>query len=128
MKVWQLVKIRQRRSVDDREIVSSSLNERKITKEYRALSKKLNGTDSYAEVDWIEVDDAGAIQALHLMLQDYRTGGCSDKNCGICKRSDAAELAAYKVLQTLGIGEARGSRGNFVNVDAMVTCLTARAP
>lgn len=38
------------------------------------------------------------IAAMRLMLTDFRTEGCADPDCGVCKRSKAAEKAAREAL------------------------------
>lgn len=49
------------------------------------------------------------LQALELMLSDYRTEGCPDPNCGICKGSAAASKAAYDAIElALGKDKANG--------------------
>ena len=37
-------------------------------------------------------------EALRAMLSDYRTEGCVDPNCGICRRSKKAEQKARAAL------------------------------
>jgi hypothetical protein len=39
-----------------------------------------------------------ALAALRAMLQDYRSEGCPDPNCGVCKRSKVAESLAREAL------------------------------
>jgi hypothetical protein len=38
------------------------------------------------------------LDALRLMLTDYRSEGCPDPKCGVCARSRAAEAAAHGAL------------------------------
>lgn len=38
------------------------------------------------------------LHALRLMLEDYRTDGCQDHKCKICKRSHNAENAARTAI------------------------------
>lgn len=42
------------------------------------------------------------LAALKLMLRDYRTEGCSDPKCGVCKKSNAAEHAALVAINKAG--------------------------
>lgn len=38
-------------------------------------------------------------QALRGMLEDYRSEGCSDPRCNICRESKAAEKAAREAIK-----------------------------
>ena len=38
------------------------------------------------------------LAALRLMLSDYRTEGCHDSGCLVCKRSEAAKAAARAAI------------------------------
>jgi hypothetical protein len=41
---------------------------------------------------------AELLAALRLMLEDYRSEGCANPDCGVCKRSKAAEAAARAAI------------------------------
>lgn len=56
----------------------------------------------------LEVAAPALLQALELMLSDYRTEGCPDPSCGICKGSAAASKAAYDAIK-LALGTSDGN-------------------
>lgn len=37
--------------------------------------------------------------AINQLLTDYRTEGCPDPGCGVCKKSKAAEDSAHRILE-----------------------------
>ena len=39
-----------------------------------------------------------ALRALRAMLEDYRTEGCPDPDCNVCRKSKAAERLAREAL------------------------------
>ena len=40
-----------------------------------------------------------AIEVIEALLTDYRTEGCPDPECGVCKRSNAASIRATNFLK-----------------------------
>ena len=47
----------------------------------------------------LEIGDSGLVEALEGLLDNYRTEGCPDPNCGICIKSRATEEAAKAALE-----------------------------
>jgi hypothetical protein len=46
------------------------------------------------------------LAALQLLLKDFRTEGCPDPKCLVCKASNAAELAALQAIAKAKGGDA----------------------
>jgi hypothetical protein len=75
--------------------------------------------------------------ALRVLLADYRTEGCPDPKCGICKRSKAAEAQANAVLDTMVFREAGNrdrvevsvcTKPGFCNTDQCCVVCGGRTP
>ena len=79
-------------------------------KQYKALQNEyeketgldVSGGPSRAVIDRAVGCHDELVAALGGMLGDYRSDGCDDRDCSVCKRSGAAEARAEVILKKVG--------------------------